>query len=68
MLLLTLVTHPFTFLGVTNNTGKKLQANSVLLWEAIIHSKYLGCKWFDIGGLSEETPKGIADFKKRFEF
>ncbi len=51
-------------IGTTNEIGRKLQANSLLLWEAIIHAKKLGCRWFDIGGLSEETPKGIAEFKK----
>ena len=51
-------------IGASNDIGRKLQANTVLLWEAILHAKRLGCKWFDIGGLTEETPKGIADFKK----
>jgi lipid II:glycine glycyltransferase (peptidoglycan interpeptide bridge formation enzyme) len=51
-------------IGTTNEIGRKLQANSVLLWEAIIDSKKHNCRWFDIGGLSEETPKGIAEFKK----
>ena len=51
-------------IGASNDIGRKLQANTVLLWEAILHAKRLGCKWFDIGGLTEETPKGVADFKK----
>jgi lipid II:glycine glycyltransferase (peptidoglycan interpeptide bridge formation enzyme) len=50
-------------IGVTNKEGRELQANYLLLWEAIIHAKINGCKWFDIGGLDATTPKGIAHFK-----
>ncbi len=52
------------FLGETNNEGRELQVNYLLLWKAIIHAKSIGCKWFDIGGLDATTPKGIAHFKK----
>jgi lipid II:glycine glycyltransferase (peptidoglycan interpeptide bridge formation enzyme) len=51
-------------IGYTDEYGRKLQANYVLLWNAILHSKSLGCDWFDIGGLNETTPKGVAHFKK----
>ena len=51
-------------IGITNEIGRKVQANSVLLWESLVAAKQNGCRWFDIGGLSEETPKGIAEFKK----
>jgi len=51
-------------IGSTDQLGRKLQANYVLLWNAILHSKEIGCKWFDIGGLNSTTPKGIAHFKK----
>ena len=51
-------------IGTTNEIGRKVQANSVLLWESLVAAKQRGCRWFDIGGLSEETPKGIAEFKK----
>ena len=51
-------------IGTTNEVGRKLQANSVLLWEALLDAKRLGCRWFDIGGLSEETPRGVAEFKR----
>lgn len=50
--------------GFTNDQGRQLQANSVLLWQAILHAKEAGCAWFDIGGLSDATPKGVAEFKK----
>lgn len=50
-------------IGSTNDKGRHMQANSVLLWQAILHAKHTGCAWFDIGGLSSATPKGIAEFK-----
>ena len=51
-------------IGSSNDKGRKMQANSVLLWHAILHAKFSDCLWFDIGGLSEITPKGIAAFKQ----
>ena len=47
----------------TTDIGRKKQANSVLLWHSILYAKRSGCSWFDIGGLNENTTKGIADFK-----
>lgn len=51
-------------IGVSNERGRANQANSVLLWEAILDAKRNGCRWFDVGGLADNTPKGIASFKK----
>ena len=51
-------------IGSTNETGRRLQANYVLLWRAMQHAKNLGCRWFDIGGLNATTPQGIAHFKQ----
>jgi dTDP-4-amino-4,6-dideoxygalactose transaminase len=51
-------------IGSTNDKGRQMQSNSVLLWKAILHAKRSGCAWFDIGGLSKATPKGIAEFKQ----
>lgn len=51
-------------IGSTNLQGRQMQANSVLLWQAILHAKRSGCAWFDIGGLSAVTAKGVAEFKK----
>lgn len=48
----------------TNEQGRRMQANSVMLWQSILHAKSAGCTWFDIGGLGAVTPKGIAEFKK----
>jgi lipid II:glycine glycyltransferase (peptidoglycan interpeptide bridge formation enzyme) len=50
-------------LGSVNTIGRKLQANSLLLWESIIFSKLEGSRWFDLGGISNNTPKGIKEFK-----
>jgi len=53
------------FVVSTNEMGRKTEANTALYLHAILHAKDIGCDWFDIGGLSEEsTPKGIAEFKK----
>ena len=51
-------------IGSSNDKGRQMQANSVLLWQAILHAKQSGCTGFDIGGLSDATPKGIAEFKQ----
>lgn len=50
--------------GSTTDEGRRMQANSVLLWQAILHAKRSGCAWFDIGGLDEATPAGVAEFKR----
>tara|TARA_B110000008_G_C16941592_1_gene552695 strand:- start:266 stop:541 length:276 start_codon:yes stop_codon:yes gene_type:complete len=52
------------FIGTTNDVGREMQANAVLLWEAMIDAKKSGREWYDIGGLNGSTPQGIASFKK----
>ncbi len=51
-------------IGAVNDKGRAQQANSVLLWEALLHAKRKGSRWFDVGGLAANTPPGIADFKR----
>ena len=51
-------------IGITNKTGRLCNANYLLLWNSILESKRKGCRWFDLGGLNKNTPKGIAHFKK----
>lgn len=51
-------------IGTTSYEGRKYQANYVLLWEAIMDAKTKGSRWFDIGGLNNTTPEGVAHFKK----
>ena len=50
-------------IGLTTEEGRRFQANYVMLWEAILNAKKTGCMQFDIGGLTDETPKGVAHFK-----
>ena len=50
--------------GFTTNLGRKYQANSALLWRAIMYSKNNNFKEFDLGGLNNTTPKGIRRFKE----
>lgn len=51
-------------IGISTENGKKVQVNSVLLWEAILLAKKNKCNYLDLGGLSEDTPSGIANFKR----
>ena len=50
--------------GFTNDMGRKFQANTLLLWHAIIESKKKGLKEFDLGGFNKNTSKGIKKFKE----
>ena len=50
-------------IGWTSYEGRKQNANYILLWNAICRAKELGLKWFDMGGVNENTPKGIRHFK-----
>ncbi len=50
--------------GFTNEKGRKLQANTLLLWHAIIDSKKNGLKEFDLGGFNKNTSNGIKKFKE----
>ena len=50
--------------GFTNDMGRKYQANTLLLWHAIIESKKMGIKEFDLGGFNKKTSKGIKKFKE----
>lgn len=52
------------FMVSTSEKGREVEANSALYWHAILQAQESGCRWFDVGGLSESTPKGIADFKQ----
>ncbi len=51
------------FLLYINDEGKKYWASTALYWYAIKYYKDLGCAWFDIGGLSENTTRGISTYK-----
>lgn len=51
------------YLGFSNNSGRKSNINYYLLWEAILFSKKSGCLYFDLGGVTINTPNGIKHFK-----
>ena len=51
------------FLVTSTDKGRAVEANSILYWHAILGAKNSGCNYFDIGGLGQTTPRGIADFK-----
>ena len=50
-------------IAYTNDIGRKLNANYLLLWYSILAAKKLGCFWFDLGGMNENTMRGIVHFK-----
>lgn len=50
--------------GWTCDLGRKQQANYLLIWKAIQAARENGLDWFDMGGVTENTPKGIAHFKQ----
>lgn len=49
--------------GITNDVARKHQLNSLLLWRSILDAKKDGCKVYDLGGITTETPSGIKKFK-----
>ena len=51
-------------IGWTSYEGRKQNANYILLWNAICQAKKLSLKWFDMGGVNKNTPKGIRHFKQ----
>jgi lipid II:glycine glycyltransferase (peptidoglycan interpeptide bridge formation enzyme) len=52
-------------IGATNNTGRKVNANHYLIWNAVCEMKNRGYRWFDLGGAHpDNTPPGILHFKR----
>jgi lipid II:glycine glycyltransferase (peptidoglycan interpeptide bridge formation enzyme) len=49
--------------GWSSEEGRRMQANYLLLWRGIEEAKAAGLQWFDMGGLNQNTTKGIAHFK-----
>ena len=52
-------------IGWTNNEGRKLNANYLLLWEAIKDLKYQSKLGFDLGGIDKELTPNITSFKSK---
>lgn len=50
-------------LGWNGKVGRALKANQYLLWQAALHLKEHGIRWFDLGGINEAAAPGIAAFK-----
>ena len=50
-------------IGWNGPKGRQLKANQYLLWQAIVHLRQNGVRWFDLGGISEERTPGITAFK-----
>jgi len=50
--------------GWSNESGRTNMVNYLLLWHALSESKDKAISWLDLGGISDNTPKGIAHFKK----
>lgn len=52
------------FVGYSDAEGRRKNVNYLLLWEAILEAKGRGQTIFDLGGLNENTPPGVARFKR----
>jgi lipid II:glycine glycyltransferase (peptidoglycan interpeptide bridge formation enzyme) len=52
------------FIGMTNYSEKSLNVNYALIWHSLLIAKSNGCKYYDTGGINQNTTDGIARFKK----
>lgn len=53
--------------GWNSPTGRCLEANYFLLWNAMLHFREMGYRYFDVGGLGADTTQGVEHFKKRLQ-
>lgn len=51
-------------IGCTSAEGREQNVNYSLLWEGLLFARRSGCSYFDVGGVTENTPTGISRFKK----
>ncbi len=52
-------------IGATNVTGRKVNGNYYLIWNAVCEMKKRGYRYFDLGGVHpSNTPSGILHFKR----
>lgn len=51
------------YIGWNNETGYRLDANKLLLWQAMLALKKENIVWFDLGGIDYIATRSIADFK-----
>lgn len=50
-------------IGYTSEQGRKTSAHHLLLWQAVEQLKERGIHDFDLGGINEDTAKGVKRFK-----
>lgn len=50
-------------IGFSSDAGRSSGAHHILLWNAASHLKSKGIKDFDLGGINEDTAKGVKQFK-----
>ncbi len=50
-------------IGYTSEQGRKTSAHHLLLWQAVEQLKERGIHDFDLGGINEDTAKGLKRFK-----
>ncbi|WP_170763210.1 lipid II:glycine glycyltransferase FemX [Ruegeria lacuscaerulensis] len=51
--------------GATSDAGRRLNAGHYLMWQAILHCKAHGLRWFDLGGIDAMTNPSVTRFKLR---
>lgn len=51
-------------LGFSTSAGRDKTAHHIVLWQAIERLKIEGIKDFDLGGINDETAKGVKRFKE----
>lgn len=51
-------------IGWASPQGRGVNANHLLLWQAITMLKDHGIHYFDLGGVNDETAKGVKEFKQ----
>ncbi len=50
--------------GWSSAQGRGVNANHLLLWQAITMLQSQGIHYFDLGGVNDETAKGVKEFKQ----
>lgn len=51
--------------GATSQAGRRPNAGHLMMWQAILHCREVGVKWFDLDGIDPELNPTVAEFKQR---
>lgn len=51
--------------GATSEAGRRLNAGHYLMWQAMLHCRRRGTRWFDLGGIDPEGNPSVTRFKVR---